>query len=382
MKSWMGYLLLCGVSFGCIYLSREDGVWVLPFAAVAVAVIGFLLVKERCKDRQVKGIAMLIPVVISLAIISSYSYINLKYYGRFIVSDFTSSDFERAYGALTSIEQEEWNPLVSVPRDVREKLYSEVPSFAPIEQALEEPILKNGYYNETLGDFQSGGFYWALRTALQNLGEYESPQRAQKYYETLYDEIKTAVEEGRLPAKKLRSGVTSPIKPQYVLPVIGEGLKGFETAVLFYQCDPLATKAVGYPEEIAQVEEYIHQKGGTVLRENSDEVYLTPVRAIAHRFMRIINMVYKICIPVMLIISVLWQIKQLAADVGDRKFSDAGMLNVIMLGLISMAFLRCFMIGFVEVSAFNIGTYIMYLSTVHPLIIAYSVIGFCKTFEG
>ncbi|MEG3030388.1 MAG: hypothetical protein RR827_08320 [Oscillospiraceae bacterium] len=382
VKSWLAYLLIGGISFGGIYLCREDGVWVLPFVLVAVGVIAFLLAREHSKQGKIKAVMMVAAVGISLAIISTYSYINYQYYGRFIVSDFTSTDFERAYGALTSIEQERWNPLVSVPCDVREKLYKEVASFAPIEEALEEPLLKNGYYNEALGDFQSGGFYWALRTALQNLGVYETPQKAQMYYEKLYDEIKTAVEEGRLPAKKLRSGVTSPIKPQYILPVIAEGFNGFKTALLFEQCDPLATKAVGYPEEIAEVEGYIHQRGGTVLRENSDEVYLPPIPSLTHKFMRIMNMVYKICIPIMFIISLLWQIKQLGADVKDRKFDRATMLNVIMLGFVLMALLRCFMIGFVEVSAFDIGTYVMYLSTVHPLIIAYSFIGFCKTFEG
>ena len=57
------------------------------------------------------------------------------------------------------------------------------------------------------------------------------------------------------------------------------------------------------------------------------------------------------------------------------------MLNIIMLGLVGMALLRCAMIAFVEVASFNIGTYVMYLSTVHPLIILYCFIGFVKSFE-
>ena len=56
-------------------------------------------------------------------------------------------------------------------------------------------------------------------------------------------------------------------------------------------------------------------------------------------------------------------------------------LNIVLLGLVGMALLRCAMIAFVEVASFNIGTYVMYLSTVHPLLLLYSVTGFCKTFE-
>lgn len=381
IKSWIIYLIIYGASFGAIYLSREDGIWVLPFLAVATLAIIFLLFKEKQKDRRVKFLMLFAPFVIFSGIVLSYCNMNFNHYGRFIVSDFTSRDFEKAYGALTSIDHENWNPIISVPTDVRQKLYKEAPSFAPVEKALEEPLLKNGYYNKTLNDFQSGGFYWALRTALQNLGVYETPQKAQEYYETLYTEIDTAVAEGRLSTKGLRSGVTSPIKPEYILPVIAEGFKGFKTALLFEQCDPLASKAVGYPEEILEVEEYIHQRGGTVLKENSDEIYLPPISSLTHKFMRIMNVIYKISIPIMFIISLLWQVKQLAADIADKRFTKMSMLNLAMLGFILMALLRCFMIAFVEVSAFNIGTYGMYLSTVHPLIIAYSFIGFCKTFE-
>ena len=83
----------------------------------------------------------------------------------------------------------------------------------------------------------------------------------------------------------------------------------------------------------------------------------------------------------MFLTSLLWQIKKLLADIQEKKFDSESMLNVIMLGLLGMALLRCAMIAFVEVASFNIGTYIMYLSTVHPLIILYSFIGFVKTFE-
>jgi len=381
LKHSIGYMIGYGVTFGVIYLSREDGIWVLPFAAIAFAVIAFLWLWEKHKAALLRVVSLVLPFVLSAAIIGSYCYMNFTHYGRFIVSDFTSSDFSKAYGALMSIEHENWHPLVSVPEDVREKLYDEVPSFALFEEGLEEPILKNGYYNKSVGDFQSGGFYWAIRTALQNAGYYDTPQKAQQYYETLYAEIEQAVAEGRLPAKKLSSGVTSPIKPQYVLPVIGEDFKGFWAAMTFQQCDPLAEKAVGYPHEIAEVEQFIYQKGGTVLVANSDIVYLPPLQWLTHTFMRVMNVVYKLCIPFMLLMSLCWVIKALCWDIHCKKLSLDGLLAIVLIGLVGMALLRCMMIAYVEVSAFNIGTYGMYLSTVYPLLIIAAFTGTIKNFE-
>ncbi|MBQ6896640.1 MAG: hypothetical protein IJN69_05475 [Oscillospiraceae bacterium] len=381
VKSWIWWLIGYGITFGLVCLSREDGIWVLPFAIIAFIVLIVLWVTEKDKGLVKRIVALCLPFVLSAGVICSYCYMNYTHYGRFIVSDFTSSDFEKAYGALMSIEQENWHPLIAVPADVREKLYAEVPSFSFMEEALEEPILKNGYFRPELNDFQSGGFYWAVRTALQNEGYYETPQKAQQYYETLRAEIELAVAEGRLPAKKLGASVTSPVKPQYILPVIAEGLAGFKTAILFEQCDPLAEMAVGTPEEIAEVENFIRQKGGTVLVANTTTVYLPPLQRITHTFMRLMNLVYKIGIPLMFLMSLCWQIKQLLWDIRCKKLSCDGVLNIVLLGLAGMALLRCFMIAYVEVSSFNIGTYGMYLSTVYPLLILYSFAGTLKNFE-
>ncbi|MBE6877966.1 MAG: hypothetical protein E7488_02225 [Ruminococcaceae bacterium] len=381
VKSWTLWLVGYGVTFGLVYLSREDGIWVLPFAAIAFIVLIVMWIAEKEKGIVKRVVVLMLPFVLSAGVICSYCYMNYTHYGRFIVSDFTSSDFEEAYGALMSIEQENWHPLIAVPSDVREKLYDEVPSFAFMEEALEEPILKNGYFRPELGDFQSGGFYWAVRTALQNEGWYETPQKAQQYYETLRAEIEQAVAEGRLPAKKLGASVTSPIRPQYILPVMAEGFRGFKTAMFFEQCDPLAEMAVGTAEEIAEVENFIRQKGGTILVANTTTVYLPPVQRITHTFMRLMNIVYKVCIPLMFLMSLCWQIKQLLWDIKCKKLSGYTMLNIVLLGLAGMALLRCFMIAYVEVSAFNIGTYGMYLSTVYPLLILYSFVGTIKNFE-
>lgn len=384
IKKWIVWLVLYGVSFGCIWLTREDGIWPLPFFAAAFVIIIILLVAEKRKF-VTKAVAMILPFALSAAIIGCYCHMNEKHYGRFIVSDFTSSEFKAAYGALASLEQDNWHPLVTVPADVREDVYREVPIFAPVKEALAEPMLMNGYYNAAIGDFQSGAFYWALRSALSGLGVYETPHTAQAYYEQLTAGIQQAVNEGRLKTANgrttLRKSVTPPIKMEYVPDVLAETFAGFKVAILFEQCTPLAEKAVGYPEEIEEVAQFIRQDGAVAMIENTDIPYLSPVRRIMHTVLEMFVLIYKICIPVMFIISLLWQIKKLRDDIMNRKFDSESMLNIILLGLVGMALLRCAMIAFVEVASFNIGTYVMYLSTVHPLIIMYSFVGFVKTFD-
>ncbi len=385
IKNWLGWMLLYGLSFGCIYLCREDGMWIMPFFAAAFLIISLLLIVEKSKNIIFKIICMVLPFAISIGIICGYCYMNYTHYGRFIVSDFTSSEFKAAYGALTSLQQDSWHPLVAVPRDVREDVYDVSPLFAQLENGLKSDWIENSWKNKTIGDFQSGSFYWALRETVSQLGYYDNAQLAQMYYEQLTQEIQTAVDDGRLKTVtdsiKLRKSVTPPIKAEYIPDVLAETFVGFRTVMLFDQCTPYAEKAVGYPEEIQMVENFIYQQGDTGYVPGTDISYISPARKAMHTILELFIPVYRYCIPVMLIISLFWQIKKLYADIVEKRFDTESMLNIVMLGLLGMALLRCAMIAFVEVASFNIGTYIMYLSTVHPLIILYSFTGFVKTFE-
>ena len=92
IKNSMGYMIGYGVTFGVVYLSREDGIWVLPFAAIAFVIVAVLWLVEKHKGAVVRIVSLAMPFVLSAAVICSYCYMNYTHYGRFIVSDFTSSD--------------------------------------------------------------------------------------------------------------------------------------------------------------------------------------------------------------------------------------------------------------------------------------------------
>ena len=386
LSSQLPWMLLYGAVFGRIYLFREDGIWVMPFFFAALATV---LVIDRKSGRAFlvrSTLVSIAPFVLGALLIAAYCRQNQKYYGRFIVSDFDSGEFKAAYGAMTSLEQDSWDPQVAVPEDVRQDLYRNIEMFAGVEEALKEPLLMNGYYDKSKGDFRSGAFYWALRSRLDSMGVYRTPQKAREYYEELTAEIQKAVDEGRLRttdgSTKLRRSVTPPIRAEYIAPVLAETWNGFRLSILFKDCDPLAERAVGiYEEEIRPVEEYINQKGAVALIENTETPYLSPARQLTHGIMRAIRAVYSVLIPVMTVVALIRQIKKLMSDIQLKRVSPDSLLNVVLLGFIGMALLRSAMIAFMEVSSFGIGTYVMYLSTVHPLIILYAVTGTVKSYE-
>lgn len=196
----------------------------------------------------------------------------------------------------------------------------------------------------------------------------------------MYDETVQAIEEGRLECGgKIRSSLNPAISARYIVPTFKKALNSIRTVFLFEQTDPLADPATGTEEQQREVEEFIYQKVSTVYKANTDILYLPPLRNLTHTLMNIISRIYAVIIPFMTLCAICWQIKQLNHDIRKRSFGLYSMLNIIMLRFILMALLRIFMISYVEVSSFTIGTYIMYLSIVHPLVIACGAVGFLIT---
>ncbi len=384
-KKLVFHFIIMGISFGVSYLTREDGYWALPFLIIAFIILAYKWIKNNDKQKYFKIFGIFIPIFISLSIVFSYCYMNYQYYGRFIISDFTSSEFSSAIGAMASIESDTDNPMVSVSKSTREKLAQEVPSFNLISHYFNESPVTTGYQNKEAEDYLAGSYYWAVRLALTLEGLYETPQTASEFYNTLTEEIQLAVNEGRLEthngSTKLKTSVTPRILPKHILPTLEETFNGFKTVLFFEQCNPIAEAAKGEEEDILAMNEYLNQSATTVRVDGSYQSHLDLKRIPSHAILNFFNTVYTIFIPIMFVIAIFWQIKQAITLKNDKKENLENMLNLILLGVLGMAILRCAMIAFMEIAAFGIGTYGMYLSTVYPLIIIYAFIGFIKTFE-
>ena len=98
------------------------------------------------------------------------------------------------------------------------------------------------------------------------------------------------------------------------------------------------------------------------------------MKGYVYRCFDALRWVYAVLVPVLLCAAAVLQLRRLAAMIKARS-AEGLVLWLVLLGLLGMALLRCAMIAFMEVSAFNIGTYVMYLSTVHPLLIAFGAAG-------
>lgn len=380
----VGWLVLCGLSLGAVWLCREDGVWVWPFVLAAGGIVVWRICASRLPRRTKAGRAALLAIVPALfgLCLCGWAGMNAAAYGRFVVSDFTSSDFTSAYGALTRVQagQDEQDGLIQIPltRAGREALYEAgAEHFTLLRPWLEDPAFQNGYADVRTGEYPAGAFYWALRRAASEAGMYETAQTAQEYFTALADEVNALCDSGAVEATGPRSSTTPRITAKYVGPVVREGLHSLWFCLTMQDAAPcMDTISVGRAEDqIAPMEAFLHTPANLACKAGTSEPYYSPLQTLVFGVLQGVRHAYSLLLPLCLLLAVV----RLCA--GGRSVWKKGVsvgARVAWLavwGLLGMAVLRAMMIAFMEVASFGIGTSIMYLSTVHPLLIAAAALG-------
>jgi hypothetical protein len=377
---WL-WLVLAGVGFGAAKITREDGIWLAPFAILGTIIILIAVLRAKNLDKKLlRCVSLAVPFGILAACVLAMSAANYAHYGVFCTSDFSEGPFAAAYGAMTRVTHENDDGLIPVPKDVREKLYQNVPELKRLEPWLEQnKAIQNAYLNKKKGDYQAGSFYWVLRRAAQEEGIYDNAADAAAYWQTIADQINALIADGTLPADCGPRSTTTPIiRSYYVLPTIQEMLHSFAYCATFQDCSCYYYKAEDLslilPEDAAEYTAYLGNVPNYAAVEGGAEPYYAPRQILLYNVFDTLRLFYVVAVPLLLAAAVVLQIRR-AVWMLKHKDAHGLVLWLVLLGVLGMALLRCAMIAFMEVAAFQIGTYVMYLASVHPLLLTYAVAG-------
>ncbi len=375
LRRSLGWLALCGVALGLCYLTREDGLWPLPFVLVGLVVVAVLVARSKLTHKKLRLASLLLPFVALGLTVGAWCSMNYLYYGRFIVSDFSSHEFSDAYGALVRVRPQVWEKEYAVPESVRLELYEKCPSFGQLRDFLEDPGIKERY-----GNHRSGGFYWAVREAAAYKGFYATPQTAQSYFSHLADEINTLCESGEIPAGPRRSSVTPPFDIRQIPPVTKEWLHSLAYCASFRGCSPRSLISPGeYETQIAPMEAFLRESTLRAYQAGTDQPYYSRFDRLCYLAFDVIQWVYRLLTPLALAAAAAWQCWEGGLLLGllrkKEKAPQRFLCWLLLLGLLFLILLRAAMIAFVTVTSFQIGTYIMYLASIHPLMILYGFLG-------
>lgn len=365
-----------GLGFTAAWLTREDGPVLLAFAICAALVLtAFVLFGKQVQKKAVKLLCVLLPFVVLAAGILGFSAANQKHYGVFMVNDLTQGEFPLAYGAVAAVSAAEsgFVPLVPVTQQTLEKLYEEVPTMAQLRPQLEGSELKNGFANRETGEY-GGSFYYALRLAADYGGLTPNATSAQAFWKQLRLEVEQAVAEGRLQSEKSTKNTVPRWNNVLLVPTMQETGRNLLAVFTFSgtvgPADIRPQESVGPAEKIEQVAQFLHSPVQQGYVEGTNLPYYNLLQIFCFAMCDGITWVYRILLWPLMVLAMLMLGhslgKGLAALFKKRVFGRRLVLAVLVLGLLFSVLLRVGVASYMEVAAFNIGTYLMYISGAMP----------------
>jgi hypothetical protein len=244
-----------GFSLSAFWLTREEGVWMIPSILV---IVGFAVVRMRQTQpnrwRPLTSMCVL-PFCIWLIAIGAVAGINKVQYGLFTTSEFKSHDFLAAYGALLRVKHSHWQPYYPLPKETRERIYKISPAFAELAPVLEGNVgatwASISCQDASLCDDIGGGwFVWALRDAVAAAGHYTSAASAAKYYRQLATEINAACADRQIECGAERASLIPPWRIEYTRPFLNALVRGAVLLFRFEGFQAYSSPSIGTDEEM------------------------------------------------------------------------------------------------------------------------------------
>ncbi len=222
LSLWSVFL---GLSLSMLWLTREEGVWIIPSVIIIMGYTIFKLYQTFRLSRNFfnRVVFLALPFVILLTSIFTISAINKTYYGNHTLIEINSKPFISAYGALSRVKHSQWKRYLPLPEDVRNNIYAVSPAFREIEPFLEGEVGKKwvpltcAFYPNTCPDIGGAWFMWALREAVSVAGYYQSATKAKEYYQRLATEVNSACDKDFLDCLSPRETLISPFHPEYIM---------------------------------------------------------------------------------------------------------------------------------------------------------------------
>jgi hypothetical protein len=252
------WAVLAGLAAGAFHLTREEGVWLLPAAALlAAAVLHGAARISRATLRHTAGLLGVIAAVAALPVLFVCVQ-NKRHYGWFGTCEMRSTEFQDAYGAMLRVRIGPDLPLVPVTREAREAMAKVSPKFAELQQQFEAGVAQgwagasefHTHLPPEQGQIGGGWMMWALREAAAKAGYHTDAGRARYFYKHLARELNQACDDGRLPAGPRRSGFVPPWRDEWTGATWHHAFGFADFVIRFSQFSARPPLSTGSPEEL------------------------------------------------------------------------------------------------------------------------------------
>ncbi len=375
------YAVLCGAALWAMWNTREESMWVLPFAVTATVLTAAEIPSmpenagKPLRRRMLGGAVLLLPFLILLSGNRLVAGINERVYGARVRLEVADGNFGKALKTIYSIENARDVPRVSVTREKLERLYALSPSLALIRAELDEQVAAYAAIDlhPKDGEAEDGFFFWGLKAAAFQNGIADTLPGSQAYWQSVREELLGAIgdpDSGLRTRPAMPSALMSPWREAYGREMISAMRSAFGCLVSFRDAAPSAYVPVkGSPNTARRFElmtgnlaMYPSVFHGSVIKEQSRR--LQPACAVLTRIGDLYRALNKPAAAVSLCLYVLLLVRCLKTK--DRALRSA-CLAVLGMGLSVILYTAG--VCYTHISAFPAVSY-YYLIGAYPLMLA------------
>lgn len=378
LKKAFPWAIFLGLSLSAFWLTREEGIWILPIFLVLYGFILYEGVLNR-KKREWKNhlFLMFTPFLILAVSILCVSTINFYYYQTFTTVEFKSNSFVEAYGALSRVNHRKWTPYVPLPKETREKIYPVSPAFKELQPYLEGDVGNSWVNASGSEEIQGGWFMWALRDAVAHAGYYKDGLTSEDYYSRLASEINLACDENRIeciPGE--RNSMNPPWNEEYLTPFTQNLKKALFYTLKFSGFSPYSSPSAGNNQLMILFQDLTMENINPIPGEPSlpNQTFMDGYKV---QILNYIGALYIKTTPILFATSLLLMIVKFFKDIKRKQISES---LIIMLGLLGLLTSRILLISYIHTTSFS-AINLLYLSPAHVVLITLVVLVWIHTFK-
>lgn len=370
-------LFAFGVVTGWFWLTREEGVWLMP-AMLVMAAYSLWSVRNMPRRWFATVFNLALPVFVAIIVVGGINFANYAVYGVFRNNDFRSGDFQAAYGALSRIRHENWQRYIVFPSDAREKAYAMSSAARELRPFFEGAAGDNwrkigceqtGY--SPCPDILSGWFMWAFRDAVANAGYYRNAQTASRFYWQLASEINQGC--AREPSACLppRETLVPPWREEYLRDTVLGTYWIYRTLTTFNMESPGSFPSSGSPIQLRLFALVTNGPLAPTKEESQSEAQLvSPRDTIRFRIATVVTEWQRTFLSYGLPAAIIgWMIWMLVACYRRCFMAPLVMVTALMAAVMT----RMVLLGFLEISSIPSNN-LLYLSPAIPMALALPVI--------
>ncbi len=213
-------LIVYTSGFAIAFHTRKEGI-VLMFPLLIFACWPLYDFKHWWNDLDKKRLMLSLlfaPILSTLflgAILAGGNYLKWGIWAR---HELAAPGYERAIGALNSIDVGRTPRYITVTKQVLSLAYKESPTFRELQPIMEGSIGKGWVeiakpFTSVPGEIGNGWFYWALRDVAAGAGWHAEARIADSKYAAVADELESAFASGRLKKKGIM--ISSFLEPDF-----------------------------------------------------------------------------------------------------------------------------------------------------------------------